>query len=75
MVFMPPVEFQRLVESMPRGTEAVQAEIWWSNTLLRHFMLDFPLICHPSIYLLILQKEKCEVENKCVFFLLKTLYF
>ncbi len=22
---------------------------WWPNTLLRHFMLVFPLICHPSV--------------------------
>ncbi len=22
---------------------------WWPNTLQRHFMLVFPLICHPSV--------------------------
>ena len=35
---IPPIEFQTLVESMPMCTEAALA-----NTLLRQFMLVFPL--------------------------------
>lgn len=45
VVFIHPVLVPRMY---PRSTEAV-CGLWWSNTLVRHFRLGFPLICHSSV--------------------------
>ncbi len=45
MVFIPQVEFHRL----GKGHWSCFGGSSWSDSILRHFMLVFPLICHPSV--------------------------
>ena len=51
---IPPIEFQTLVESMPKVLWS-RSGLWWPNALLKHFMLVFPLFwqlpvsCHGDV--------------------------
>ena len=45
-MFIPPVDFQILGEIMLMVRWRCFGRLWWPNTLLRHFMLVFPLICN-----------------------------
>lgn len=50
--FIPPRELQTLVEIDAEGHWSCSSIMWWSNPWLKHLMLFFSLIYHPSVVLL-----------------------